>query len=151
MKCEPETISLIIKDLEKERQSLSNDDSYFLVCEIQTSLISAKKISEGTGFTTKVDPTNEEAIIINQKVNLIDQYPYSWIDVSEKLKKKINYINGTHLNQFIKEHNIKNNKKYSAYNFRNKEDERRGPTKATSALYNDEFIAFALQSLKSIC
>ncbi|WP_084181408.1 DUF3644 domain-containing protein [Polaromonas glacialis] len=151
VKCEPETIALIINDLERERQSAANDDGYFLVCEIQTSLISAKRISEETGFTTKVDPTNKEAIIINQKVNLIDQYLYSWTDVLDKLKKEINHINHNHLNQFIKDQDIKNNKKYSAYNFRNKEDERRGPSKATSVLYNDEFIAFALQSLKSVC
>lgn len=150
VKCEPEMIANIIKDLETPRTRASNDDGYFLVCEIQTSLISAKKITEDTGFVAKIDPTkNGDAIIVNQKVNLIDQYPYSWTAVFNKIKSSILSIKSHQLNRLIKENAIKGNKKYSAYNFRTKEEEKRGPSKTTAVLYNDDFVAFAIKALQS--
>lgn len=147
VKCEPEVIAQIIMDLEKERLVASND-GYFLVCEIQTSLVSAKKITEETGFTAKVDPTSEGAVIISQKVNLIDQYPYSWTAAFRKLKSVLPDVKTNDFSEFIKSKKIKGNKRYSAYNFRNKEDEAKGPSKNTSSLYNEELINFAKQSLQ---
>lgn len=149
VKCEPETIAKIITDIEAERIGASNDEGYFLVCEIQTSLVSAKKITEDTGLVAKVDPTNGAAIIVSQKINLIDQYPYSWTAAFEKIKSAIPSIKNYHLNNLIKNNSIKGKKKYSAYNFRTKEEEQRGPSNTTAVLYNDDFVAFAIQSLKA--
>lgn len=150
VKCEPETIANIITDLEAARVRASNDEGYFLVCEIQTSLISAKKITDDTGFVAKVDPsTNGAAIIVNQKVNLIDQYPYSWTAAFEKIKTAIPSAKNYHLNDLIKSKSIKGNKKYSAYNFRTKEEEQRGPSSTTAVLYNDDFVSFAIKTLQA--
>lgn len=150
VKCEPETIANIITDLEAGRVTASNDEGYFLVCEIQTCLVSAKKITEDTALVAKVDPSsNGAAIIVNQKVNLIDQYPCSWTAVFEKVKTAIPSAKNYHLNALIKNNLIKGNKKYSAYNFRTKEEEQRGPSSTTAALYNDDFVEFAIQSLKT--
>jgi hypothetical protein len=147
VKCEPETIAQIVMDLEKERLVASND-GYYLVCEIQTSMISAKKITEDTGFTTKVDPKSEGAVIFNQKVNLIHQYPYSWTAALDKLKLSFPNIKSNEFSDFIKAKNIKSDKRYSAYNFKNKEDEAQGPTKSTPSLYNEDLINFAKQGLQ---
>lgn len=147
VKCEPEIVAQIVKDLEKERLVPSND-GYYLVCEIQTNLISAKKITEDTGFTAKIDPASEGTLIINQKVNLIDQYTYSWTTALKKIQLALPKLKPNDFNEFIKEKKVKGNKRYSAYNFKNKEDEAKGPTKSTASLYNEELINFAKQSLQ---
>lgn len=150
VKSEPETIANIINDLENGRPAASNDDGYFLICEIQTSLISAKKITEDTDLVAKVDPEKSgAAIIVNQKINLIDQYPYSWTAAFEKIKSVLPGLKNYHLNDLIKNNSIKGSRKYSVYNFRTKEEERRGPSNTTAVLYNDDFVAFAIKSLQA--
>ena len=149
VKCEPQMIANIINDLENGRLGVPSDQGYFLVCEIQTSLVSAKKITENTSFVAKFDPEKSDAaIIVSQKINLIDQYPYSWTAAFEKIKSAIPMIKNYQLNDLIKMNSIKGNKRYSVYNFRTKEEERRGPSNTTAVLYNDDFVAFAIKSLR---
>lgn len=139
-KKEPESISKIIKDIENSKETLSENDDYFLICEIQTTLVSAKKITDATDIVAKVDPTSSSAVIVNRKVNIIDQYPLSWTQVYNSLRLEFPDLKRTELNNFIKENKIKGNSKYSAYNFRNKSEEAKGPGKNTAVIYNHNFL-----------
>lgn len=144
---EPESISAIVADIEKCSAKQQQDGEYFFVCEIHTALISAKKITDNTDLTVKVDNNSSGNPIITQKVNLIDQYPYTWSSALEKIKLKVPALNRNLFNEFIEGHNIKTNRKYSAYNYRSKQEEQNGPQKTTPVIYSEEFIQYAISLL----
>ena len=148
-KKEPGSISNIIKDIESSKEKHPEGDDYFLICEIQTTLVSAKKITDATDIVAKVDPTSSSAVIVNKKVNIIDQYPLSWTQVFKSLREVFPDLKQMELNYFIKENEIKGDPKYSAYNYRNKSEKAKGPGKNTAVIYNYEFLKMAKQHFRN--
>jgi hypothetical protein len=145
---EPESISAIVADIEKCSARHPADGEYFFVCEIRTALISAKKIAENTDLIVKVDNASVGSSIVTQKVNLIDQYSYTWNNALEKLQKEIPDLKRKQFSKFIEDHKIKTTQKYAAYNYRSKQEEQKGPQKTTTVIYSEEFIKYAISILK---
>lgn len=87
------------------------------------------------------------AIIKTKHKDLLKLYPYSWNKVREAVKNDVLGANQIHVNKIIKEHSVKSNPDYAAYNFRNnkqsEEYEKSGlvPT-GTSSIYNDDAKGF---------
>lgn len=148
-KKEPEVIMSIISDIESCKKNQSANDEYFFVCEIQTTLISAKKITENTDVTVGIDPESNNKVIISRKISLIDQYPYSWSAAYEKCHTAVKTLTRPQFTKFISENSIKDNPKYSTYNFRTKQEEIKGPTKLTPSIYNEEFIRLVISNFEN--
>lgn len=148
---EPEDIQTIIKNVSAQQSSgKTQDRGFHLLCELKTTLISAKKITDTTDFVTAVDSSVKDAVIVRRDVNLIDQYPFTWTQIWHKLKTVNPGLKQNQLNDFIKNHKIKGNPKYSAYNFRNKQEEARGPGPSTSIIYNNDAVSLITEGLKKI-
>lgn len=141
-------------------QNALNQNEYKFICEIQVSLKSAKKITENTDFSVAVNPKSdvvEEGLFaqttIVQKSNLIDRYPLSYQSLLQKIKLEISDFKPQLLNDKIKQHKIKENLKYSAYNFRTKEQEEKYMKngilpKNTPSIYNFDCYKLLVEELK---
>lgn len=87
------------------------------------------------------------------KKRLTDEYPYSYRKLEETIKKAKPSVKITHIQQIIKENNLKNDERYSSYNFRNKDQEdsykkdKIPPKGGTPSIYNDASIEFILKVL----
>ena len=148
---EPEDIQSIIREVSaRQHKGSTQNQGFHLVCELKTTLVSAKKITDATDIVAAIDPVATDGILVRRDVNLIDQYPFSWTQIWKRLKADMPSLKQTQLNNFIRQHKIKGNSKYSAYNYRNKQEEVRGPGPATSVIYNDDAVNFIADGLSRI-
>lgn len=144
LKKEPEDIALIISAVAKaQAEGPSEEDGFFLVCELRTHLVSAKKITGETDLVAKVDSTSPDAIIVERDVRVIDRYPHTYTQIYQQLKAIDPTVTQNALNQLIRRRRIKQNPTYAAYNFRSKLEEQRGPKDTTPVVYSDSFLALA--------
>jgi len=159
MKKEPTVVQNIIHQISYNQQRLNQSD-YKFICEIEVNLKSAKKVTENTDLKVAVtkDTENIEAGLfgstIIQKSNLIDRYPLSYSKLFQMLKAEIPELKKREMNAIIKRNKIKDNPKYSAYNFRTKEKEEKYKTqgvlsKATPSIYNYECFIYLQTLLKA--
>jgi hypothetical protein len=128
IKKEHPIVQNVLNQISYNQNSLDQND-YKFICEIQISLKSAKKITENSDFNITVSSKSEIvddglfSQTIFQKSNLIDRYPLSYQSLLQKIKHEIPNLKSNALNDKIRKFNIKGNQKYSAYNFRTKEQE----------------------------
>lgn len=145
---EPEEVALIVKAVAASQAAgRAEDGAFSLVCELRTTLVAAKKVTADTDLVAKIDQTSNAALVVTREVNLLDRYPHSYTDVYRKLRKIDPSLKQPALNQFIAQHQVKENRKYASYNFRTKQDEARGPRPSTPVVYSDEFVRFAQATL----
>ena len=83
---------------------------------------------------------------------LITMYPYTWTELIQKVKKAVPSTTQSQITQVITESNMKFEKKFSAFNFRNKKQsdkyDRTGVLPSgTPSIYNDSAITFILEKL----
>ncbi len=151
LKKEPDIITNIIKEIAAAQEAnLASDGDYFLVCNIETKLISAKKITDvSPDVIASIGQEGATHTIVQKTVNKLDQYPHSWKQIREKLKKQLPGFKSSDLSKLITGQNIKKRTEFSAFSYRTKEEEVRGPSKTTASLYNDDFFRFALDELRS--
>ena len=101
---EPSDIAAIIREVSRaQEQGSDSDGQFFLVCEINTTLVSAKKITEETDLVVAVDGDTGSPVLVSKKVKLTDQYPYTWTQVLERLKAERAGVNQNAFNSFIRE------------------------------------------------
>jgi hypothetical protein len=143
VKREPENIGLILKAIAQKQAKETEADGFFLICELHTTLVSAKKITTETDFTGKIEEGADAAIVV-RKVKSIDLYPHSYTEVYQRLKKLIPGFKQNDLNWFIRDNKVKGDSRYSDYQYRSKSEELRGPNKNTPVTYNDNFIQLLL-------
>lgn len=152
LKKETEIIQDLIKTVQYYQEN-KVESEYDFICEIELKLISAKKITETTDIEISVNNenvTNGNPILF-AKQSLIDRYTLTYTQLWEMIKKEIPTAKQQDFNSLIKEHKIKENEKYSAYNFRSKKMEEiyekttKLPTNTTS-IYNHDCFKF-LKSL----
>jgi len=143
LKKEPEIVRNLIKSIQYYQDNQKNSDFEFS-CEIELKLTSAKKITENTDVEIAINKnvTNGQPVLFSNK-SLLDRYPLSYTQMWEKLKKEIPTAKQQQLNELIKKHKIKDNKKYSSYNFRSKKlreiYEKKGIiAKNTPSIYNQD-------------
>lgn len=152
LKKEPEIIKSLISTIQYYQENPKDTDFDF-TCDIEVNLVSAKKVTDTTDATIAVDKDkneNGQALLFSNK-KLIDRYTLTYSQMWEKLKAEIPTARQQDLNKLIKEHKIKENEKYSAYNFRSKKIEdtykKTGELpKNTPSIYNNECYKY-LKSL----
>jgi len=149
LKKEVEDIALIMSAVAKAQvDGLSQDEDFSLVCELRTTLISAKKITEETDLIAKLDGLGDKgSAVISREVSLIDKYPFTYTQVLQRLKDIDQSIKPNQLNHLITTKKIKQDAKYARYNYRSKSDEKRGPKTTTAVLYNHSFFQLASAEL----
>jgi hypothetical protein len=86
------------------------------------------------------------------KRRLTDEYPYSYKKLETIIKKGQPRINPNHIHRVIKENDLKNDTRYSSYNFRNKDQEdeytkTHQPPRGIPSIYNDAAVQFILKVL----
>ncbi len=148
---EPEDIAQIVREIAEDQSAgRACDGEFFLVCEIQTTLISAKKITEATDLTVAVHAAGPERVLVDRIVNPRDKYPYTYREVFDRVRKELPGIKQAHFDAFIRDRKIKGDPRYSDYNFRSKLEEKRGPSKGTAVIYNEDFVRLAIQELGKV-
>jgi len=147
LKKEPDDVAAILKSADAAQATHATAaDGFYFACEIKTHLVSAKKMTDAD-LTAKIDPAATGAIIVRRDLDPLDSYPYSWRELLDLIKKQVPGAKPHHLSGFLKTNGVKGNKEYSRYNFRNRLEEKRGPSKSTIVLYNDDCLRFAVQEI----
>lgn len=146
----PDTVSNLIKAVLEFQEQLEEEDEHHLLCEVNTTIVSAKKVTADTDITTKIATTDSpDAIIVTRTQSLTDRYPYSYTKLTQKVKQAKPRANNNHINSIIRDFDIKNNRELSSYNFPNKDKEleykRTGklPSNAPS-IYNEDAVRFVI-------
>ena len=149
--------------LDVERGIVEKDKDNILVLDeelipkikfIKEGEFSEKKGAQTLKLVGDVHPVDQVEIIKIKKQNLTQQYPYSFSEMKSKILAQTPNINQNHIHTVISDNNLKDDAKYSAYNFRTKthEDNYKELGKipsGTPSLYNDEAIEFIVRRLKS--
>jgi hypothetical protein len=148
--------------LDAERGIIEKDKDNILVIDeelvpkikfIKEGEFSEKKGAQTLKLIGNVHPVDQVEIIKIKKQNLIEQYPYSFMEMKQKVLSQIPSAKLPHIYKIISENDIKNNPKYSAYNFRTKAHEEQYKEtgqipNGTPSLYNDDAIDFIVRRLK---
>lgn len=149
--------------LDAERGIIEKDKENILILDEELipkiKFIKEGEFSERKGAQTlklvgDVHPVDQVEIIKIKKQNLIDQYPLTFTEMKKKILAQLPSINQHHINNVISENNLKNDPKYSVYNFRNKAHEdsykKTGNLpNGTPSLYNNEALEFIVRRLRS--
>ncbi len=149
--------------LDVERGILEKDKDNILVLDeelipkikfIKEGDFSEKKGAQTLKLVGDVHPVDQVEIIKIKKQNLTQQYPYSFSEMKIKILAQIPDINQNHIHTVISDNNLKDDSKYSAYNFRTKTHEDNYKElgeipNGTPSLYNDEAIEFIVRRLRS--
>lgn len=149
---EPEEIARLLTLVsETQEAGRAVDGEFQLVCEISTTFVSAKKVTERTDFVARVEAAGEgvgDAVVVHRRVRPIDQYPLTFGDLWARVKAEVPEVKQTEVFRVIKERNVKANPAYAVYNFASKAAERRGPRASTPLVYNDDAAAFVISELR---
>lgn len=148
--------------MDTEKGVIEKDKDNILVLD-ETLIPKIKFIREGEfserkGATAlklvgEVQPIDQVEIIKIKKENIIEQYPYTYSEMIEKIKSALPKVKQGEINSIISSNNLKKDIKYSAYNFRSKKHEQTYKDtgvipKATPSLYNQKAIDFIIKVLQ---
>ena len=139
--------------VEGERTTLLIDRD--LVKDI--NFIKEGQFREKTGARTlklvgSVQSVNKVEVAKVVKKRLTDEYPYSYRKLEKIIRTSDYSIKPSQINVVIKENGLKNDKRYSAYNFMNKDqqdayEEKGEMINRVPSIYNDAAIEFILKVL----
>ncbi|MCB9995165.1 MAG: putative DNA binding domain-containing protein [Rhodospirillales bacterium] len=92
-------------------------------------------------------------VVATKTEPLTTRYPYSWREMMAEVKKQVPGATPNQINAVIKAENMKENKKYAAYNFRNKkhaDDHKKtgNVPSVTPSIYNQAAVDFVVKKLK---
>ncbi len=157
-KSSPENVSI----LDTKRGVIDAGDNKLLIDEsmlnkikfIKDGEFTEKKGSETLRLVGDVKEIGKVEAVKIEKQRLTDQYPFSALELVEEIKKKNPSISQNLIWEIIKENDIKNTAIYSAYNFRNKKQEKRYTEKdvlpkAIPSIYNKKAVDFIIKIIKS--
>jgi len=118
--------------LDTEKSIIEKENSKILVVDeklaSQLKFIKEGKFVEKKGATTlklvgNVTPIDHVEVVKKVKEDLIKQFPYSATQLAAEVKKLIPNSSTQDVWRIIRENDLKNDFDYSAYNFRNKQQE----------------------------
>ncbi len=149
--------------LDTEKSLIEKDDSRILVLDdslakklkfIKEGHFSVKKGATALKLVGDVVPVDKIEVIKKVKENLIKDYPYSAAELAAAVKKQMPDAGQNVIWDVIKENDLKNNRAYSAYNFRNKmhEDGFQQTGKlpsVTPSIYNDAAVEFIVKVIRN--
>ena len=147
---EPEDIAQIIESMARSQDELPLSKDFCFLCEIETTLVSSKRISQTTDMVVAIDSKNPDALIVQKQVSALDQYPYSGTQIAQLVKDKIPTVTRNDVWKAIKTLGLKGEKKYSKYSYPTKAAESIGPTKATGVIYNHEALLALLDHFQNL-
>lgn len=148
---EPKAVAAVIASIAAAQDECRiSEDGFHLLCEIKTQLVSVKKVTEDPDLVAAVKSGDLPNIIVRRDVNILDQYPFTYTQIWERIRDELPQVRRFDFNEFIRINKIKGNKKFSRYNYRSKLEEKRGSSKNTAVVYNAEFLNFALTELGRI-
>lgn len=148
IRSEPADIATILKAVAEDQEKGLDEDGFSLICEIKTSLVSAKKLTTEAHLTASVDPADPTAAII-KRMKLTDQYPLSHTEAWLEIRKSLPDFPRNRMIEIIRMHKVKDNPTYAAYNYASRTLEARGPTPTTPVIYNADFVSFCVGLGKS--
>jgi hypothetical protein len=95
------------------------------------------------------------SVIKTQKEELIKLYPYSWKELAAAVKEKVPGATVNTVNRVIREHDVKSNAEYAAYNFRNNQqaesyDATGKIPGGTPTIYNQAAVEFVAEKAEKI-
>lgn len=140
IKREPDDIAQLIDSIAKSQQSLPDSKEYYFLCEIETTLVSAKKIASTADLTASIETSNPDAVIVQRAINPLDQYPYSAKQVASQVKLRVLSATSNDVWKAIKALKIKGDRQYSKYSYPTKAAESAGPSKSTGVIYNHDAV-----------
>jgi hypothetical protein len=149
----PELISNIINSVVDEQQSQEDSEGFHFVCEVKTSIVSAKKVSESTDFTAKIDQNADAPIIVERLQRITDKYPLTYAEICERIKREKPHVKQAKINEIIKKHGLKNNRQFSDLSFRSKKHQLKYETdgilpKDLPIVYNEDALKYILEQLE---
>lgn len=148
---EPEAIRNLLKVIVKSQNSgFDFQSGFYLVADIIAEVTSAKKMANPADITIAIDQKSSDSGIIRQQ-KIIDLYPFTTAEVWEQVKLAIPSLKQNTFYEFIKLNKMKQNKKYSAYNFTSKKQEANFLSKKIKyfpiSLYNQDAIQFIITNI----
>jgi hypothetical protein len=152
----PEAVAHLITSVAATQASLNGQSEFHFVCEIGVEMRTARHFPTGADLTINTGSDRDEtygALVIHRPVHLIDQYPYSYTELRQRVKKELPHVKQGQIDAIIRKYDIKKNIRMSAYSFPTKkhalEYEKNG-TKSNSiaSLYNGEAVQFIIEQLK---
>jgi len=150
----PPAVANLLKGVASAQAKAKTDGPYFFACEISTELKSAKKFADSADTTVKLDPNAKDgAVIITQLKRKLDQYPLSYTELVERVKKVQPGAKTSAIPELIKAHKLKDNDAYSSYSFRTKAQEQayektKVLPKGMTSIYNEDAVRFIVQKLQ---
>jgi len=149
--------------LDTEKGLIEKSDNQMLVIDKnlmeKIDFIKEGSFSERKGkivlrLTGDVIPIGTNNIVKREKESLLDRYPLSAMKLAELVKKQIPKVSKNRVWQIIKGYDLKNNSDYSAYIFRNKEQEETYKEtgkipRSTPSIYNHEAVDFIVKILEN--
>lgn len=108
---------------------------------------SGAKALKLVGSVQPIDTVEIEKIV---RKKLIDEYPYSYKKLEQVIRQRKSDIKTNEIQRAIKENDLKNNPNYSAYNFRNKDQEEEYQKSGyvpggINSIYNDRAVDFLIK------
>lgn len=150
LKSKPEAVKNLLTMVDETKSKVNEAENFFFTCEIPIKVISAKKIIEDPDITVSIDQEAENATVIIKNKSLVDQYPLTYKEIQKKVRLEVLNYNYKKFREIIS--NMKGNKKYSVYNFRDKMKERdyRRTGKialGTPCIYNDDAARYIIAKM----
>ncbi|SRR5260221_1756708 len=149
----PEPISNLVRCVATYQTSMNEPNNYDLVCEVAIELRAARHFPSGADLSAAIDAEAEGTIIVNRTVQLIDRYPLSYMELCKKVLRARQSVKQTAINKVIRDHNLKGDLRFSAYNFRTRlqreeyERTRALPLGITS-IYNEDAVRFITEHVE---
>jgi hypothetical protein len=151
---EPELIANLIQSAATTQAKLISSEEFHFICEIETQIISAKKLIGDADFTTTIDTKAEpETPIVIKKQDLLDLYPVNYSALIEKVKKAKPNAKNPKIDQIKREHKLKDNPSYSTYVFNSQEQREEykktgNLPKGIQSLYNEDAVRYIIAHIE---
>lgn len=136
---EPAEIRDIIAAVSYDQQNLPESKDFSLVCEIETKLVSAKRITTKTDLVASIAAGDVDAKIVQRTVSNLDKYPLSANELNEKVRASAG-VTQKDVWDAIRDLKMKEDPHFSKYSYRTRKDEAIGPSKAYGSIYNEDAV-----------
>lgn len=148
---EPDTIKSLLASI-AENQEKKSVGGFHFTCEIEIQLKSAKKITEKTDLVAAIDQNANDVITIIKTQKLTDRYTLTYDECFKSVRAQVPTMKQNDFNRLLRERKIKEDEKYSAYNFRcqrhEEEFKKSGKVKtSTPSLYNEDCVRYLVEEL----